>query len=99
MSRYSKCCRRQLHQVAHASRFRLRNLAPIGSDSVITAALVVKVWVGPVIGLLDQPKLQHPVDRSVKHAGTKFQPAGGTHGDLTLQGITMAFALPEGLKD
>jgi hypothetical protein len=59
MLEHSKPQRRQLHQLALASRFRLRYLSSKGRDPVVTTPLVVKMRVRPPVGLFDQPLLQH----------------------------------------
>lgn len=95
----SKLCGGQLHQLAHARRFRLRYLPAIGRDPIVTTTLVVKVRVGPVSGFFDQPQLQHFVDRSVQHARAQLQFALGAGGDFALDGIAVAFTPAEGKKD
>src|SRR5581483_364221 len=95
----SKARRGQLHQLAHARRFRLRHLAAIGGNAVIAAALVIQVRIGPAIGFFDQPKLEHLVNGAVEHAGSEFEPAAGALRDFAPQRVAMAFAVSEREKD
>lgn len=99
LPRHSKPCCGQLHQLTHANGFRLRYLAAVGRNSIVAAALVVKVRVGPVSGLFNQPQLQHLADRSIQHARAQLQFALGARGDFALNRIAVSFAPAEGQKD
>src|ERR1035441_3403331 len=99
MARGSERRRGQLADFVHSSGIGLRHLAAVRCDAVITPALVVKMRVRAVVGLLDETLFEHLVDRSIKHAGAWLQLSARAQRNFALQCVAVAFPFGEGQKD
>src|ERR1019366_10061998 len=51
--------------------------------------------VGSLVGLYDQPLIQHPADRTIQRAGTEVQLPVGAAQNFPFQGVAVALAVAE----
>ena len=72
---------------------------PKRGEPVVAAALVVEVWVGALVGFLDEAVGQEALDGRVDGARPELDGAGGDAPDLVHDRVPVALLRPDGQED
>src|SRR5439155_3302258 len=68
-------------------------------DAVVAPPGIVLVGMGPVVELLDEAVMEHPLDGAVQRPGAEPQRAAGARGDVLHDGVAVALAVGERDED